>query len=329
MSLAAANAQDYELSYYDDETPPAPNDMLQDAGDAYDGSCGGQCCGSCQDCGPRFGIDTFFGVNAVKNPLDDTRGNNFGLLASASVGMKAMGNIGFQIGGSFAAYDLHGRHTSASGRSLEVEQQTFVTAGVFKRANLSCGDCWTWGVVWDYFTADGFGEDGRTGPNLHQIRAQIGYAINCCNEVGFMGNTGIDNGTIFDSDNPNARVNILDQYTAYWKRTWCNCAETTFYAGVPSGEPSEFVFGFTGVVPLDCNFALVGGWHYVLPSVSGGGDFPNAVLSPNYRDEIWNVYFGMSYAPGKYSRCCNPWMPLMQVANNGTMPMVADPNERF
>jgi hypothetical protein len=144
---------------------------------------------------------------------------------------------------------------------------------------------------------------------------------------------GVEDGSIVDSDNPEARIHVLDQYNVYWRRHWCCGAETMMYLGVPGGEPGELVLGFNGTMPLDCNWALVGGWHYVLPSTRGGTFPPNSPIGPLHRDELWNIYFGITFSPGAF-RCCNTlqvarWRPLLPVANHSYMPMTVDPIEQF
>jgi hypothetical protein len=335
----AARGEDFDYYEQEEKAPPKVEPERQVVQERLHpewtngGSYGTNCCCCCCD-GPQWGGEIFFGANAIKSPVDDNRNNNFGLLTSVNAGMLIWDNVGVQIGGSYGGYDFHGR--SDAERDTQVEQQWFLTAGVFKHSMPACGDRWSWGVVYDYFDAKAFGEDGRPdGPDLHQFRGMIGYALDCCgcNEVGVWFNVGVEDGHIIDSDNPQANIRILDQFNVYWRRHWCCGGETMFYVGIPDGEPGEVVLGFNGVVPLDCDWALMGGWHYVVPSTRGGNFPVGSPVGPLHRDELWNIYFGITFSPGAFP-CCNTlqgarWRPLLPVANAGYMPMTVDPTEQF
>jgi len=290
------------------------------------------CCPCCCP-EPRFGWEAFLGAGAYRNQIDDTRSNNFGFLSTVNAGALVSDNIGWQAGLSYGAYDLHGRGADpASDTDLAaVEEDFFFTTGVFKRSSVQCCDPWSWGIVYDYMHLSEFGEDAFDSLDMHQFRIQIGYAVSCCDEIGFWGNWELDDDTFADSDNPFVRVDIVEQYNLYWKRHWCCGADTMLYVGIPDGDPGEAVFGMNAVVPLDCNFALVGGWHYILPSTSGSRGFEQG-NAPSFRDEIWNLYVGISFSPGNYGACTvsgNRWMPLLPVANHGYMPLSIDPRENL
>ena len=55
-----------------------------------------------------------------------------------------------QIGGSYGVYDLKGRDTVSPSSA---EQQTFLTAGIYKRSDILDGDAISWGLVYDQFWA--------------------------------------------------------------------------------------------------------------------------------------------------------------------------------
>ncbi len=304
-------------------------------GPAAHGGCHGQCHHGCPCCccEPRWGWEAFLGAGAYRNALDDTRSNNFGFLSTANVGMLVADNLGWQAGMSYAAYDLHGRAADPGSetRLSVVEENFFFTTGPFKRSNVQCGDPWSWGAVYDYMHLTNFGEDAFGSLDMHQFRLQFGYALSCCDEIGFWGNFELEDDTIADSDNPQVRVWITEQYNLYWKRHWCCGADTVLYAGIPDGDQGEAVFGMNVVAPLDCNWAFVGGWHYILPSTTGGVGFASGEAPP-FRDEVWNLFVGISYSPGGYGACTvsgKRWMPLLPVANHGYMPITIDRRENL
>ena len=54
--------------------------------------------------------------------------------------------------------------------------------------------------------------------------------------------------------------------------------------------------------------------------------------APPFRDEIWNLFVGISFSPGGYGACTvsgKRWMPLLPVANHGYMPITIDRRENL
>ena len=293
-------------------------DIAQDEAVVVDPvSCGAACgcgtccndCGGCNSCGGGCGCGKlsnsyfFFGGSAYRNVGDDDDQNNFGFRTDANIGkcLNQCKGIGFQFGVSFNAYDLHGRDDES-----EVETDLFITTGIFKRCNLACCDRTSWAVVWDYFHGDNVFEDSEE-VDLHQIRLQWGYACNCAYEVGFWAAFGIE-----DDDD----FKVIDQFNLYCKHHHSLGGDTTWYLGTTSDDDDlgEWIVGFNGTAPLSCKCALMGGFHYMIPSASA---------DDGAEEENWNLYVGVAYYPGcnaqSPSVCGHRWMPLLPVADFGRM----------
>ena len=240
--------------------------------------------------------------------------NNFGgrLGIDATWGLGDSG-VNASLGAAYGLYDLHGRLT-ANGSSTE--QQLFLTAGLFHRANGQCGDVWTWGASYDYLHDNNYGVVAEA-IDLHQIRFMFGRTLNPRNEIGIWGAVGVSDddyqGVFFGSG---SKVESQDQINLYWRRYYSMGGETMLYAGLAdpnftvdgNGNSSvnedddlrEIVLGLRGTAPLTSNLGLFGGVHYVIPSASGG----------DMDEENWNTVFGIMWVHGSN-------LPLLPTADNG------------
>ncbi|HRF01389.1 MAG TPA: hypothetical protein PLI18_12775 [Pirellulaceae bacterium] len=272
--------------------------------------------------GCRYWTDNivlFSGIDAWKNRADDDGQNNFGLRNGINVGLPVgvAPNIGFQVGGAWGVYDLQGREF---GNTVPAEHHLFGTAGFYKRSDVCCGDRISWGVVWDYLNANNFGQNGNQTLDLHQLRAQLGYAVTHRDEVGLRAMWGMNTDTI-SAGGPVFLVDVVDQYDAYWKHVWQTGATTEFYAGGPGGQTNlgEIVLGFNGQVPLNDYVSMYGAAHLIPGHESGN---PPGV-EKRFAEDLWNVSAGFEFSLGGKARAANVsgnrWMPLMPVAGFGTM----------
>ena len=293
------------------------------AGGCGAGGCGGSCCdagGLCDN------IELFAAGDGWANHGDDDDGNNFGYHVGAN---SAFGGskIRVQAGGSYGFYNFHGREDPDQEPS---ERQVFLTGGVYKRSNVSCGDCCSWGVVYDYMNANNWGEEADA-IDLSQIRGQFGFALNRCNELGVWGATSLDDDVTANLGN-GVRVQARDQINLYWLHQYEFGAETMVYAGL-ADEPlgigqnfdspnlREVVIGLRGRAPMSRYMALYGNAVYVLPGTTGGDTGPNGVDN-SYAEEAWNITVGLTFYPGAKARSRTvsgpAGLPLIPVADNGT-----------
>lgn len=301
---------------------PAEQDVSECCADVT--GCGSSCCGGIG--GLCDNTTIFLGGDAWKNHGDDDDNNNFGYRVGANSAVGGPG-IRFQFGASYGFYDFHGREDPDQ---IPSEGQLFVTTGVYKRSNVCCGENLSWGVVYDYMNSTNWGEEADD-IELGQIRFQVGYAMNACNELGVWSAFGVDDDQTTRLGN-GITVEAKDQVNLYWLHQFEFGGESMFYVGLadePNGlnrvqvEPdlTEVVFGFSGRAPLNHSMALVGNVHYIMPSTSAGDLAPNGIDN-SYAEESWNVSIGLVIYPGQKARACTvsgtAGLPLMNVADNGT-----------
>lgn len=302
------------------------------------GSCGNSCCnngcGSNMCCGSCCRCDclgnwldntqVWLGADAYKsigdaglgnfNPLPFAVGNSFGTVGGLNTAFGLGGSrIRAQVGGSYGLYDFPGR---TIGNARELETQCFLTAGIYKRSNICCGDRIAWGVVYDQFFANNWGWAANP-VYLGQFRGIVGYALNECNEVGVWGTVYTNTDTAFFTF-PGAgplRIHATNQLNGFWRHNWELGASTMVYAGVADqGNTARFVTGLIGQMPLNDCWSAYGNCTYV---TSQGPLGPVAAAQ-----EQWNIGFGLMYSFGGKARSWNvsgqQGLPLLPVANNGT-----------
>jgi hypothetical protein len=300
------------------------------AASADNAAANGADCGRCCDepgCGGLLeNIYLFAAADAWKSIVDDNDGNNFGARIGFNSGMPLIESLGIgaQFGMSYGAYDLHGRQEGAEDSAIE--EQLFLTAGIFKRSNLccECPDRISWGIVYDHMITDNLGEQGWE-IGLGQLRAQVGYAINPTVEVGLMGAVRVDEDELGGSSNDAFNVWALDYVSLFCHKKWQWGADTWAYIGLPE-DPGELLFGARAEVPISCCVSLFGAAQYVLPSTRGGD---SGTTSSSFAQEYWNVTFGIAYYPHvpALTKCVSGrrWMPLLPVADNGSFMLEVHP----
>jgi hypothetical protein len=297
-------------------TPDAPTISVVESG---------SCCDDAGCGGLLDNLYLFAASDGWMGPIDDDDGNNFGFRFgfNAGVPLSECRGIGMQFGMSYGLYNFHGR--DVGGEESMVEEQLFLSAGVFKRADwcAACPDRWVWGLVYDHMVTDNTGEEGWEIGRLGQVRWQLGYALSVSDEVGVFGSLRMWEDTVDGTSNNADDVRALDQGSVYWHHKWCSTADTTAYIGI-ADDPGEWVFGAKGEVPLSNCVSMFGTVHYVLPSTSGGGDHDA------FAQEFWNVSAGIAYFPGGNAMsktvAGRRWMPLMPVADNGSFGMSIHPD---
>jgi hypothetical protein len=265
----------------------------------------------------------FFAGDAWKNIFDDDDNNNFGLRLGVNTGLALPGldAVRGQIGASFGAYDFHGRE-GLLGRDDSMEEQLFVTAGLYRRSDVTAGDRFSWGIVYDLLAAENAGE-AADDIRLAQLRWSIGYSLGCADEIGVWAAFRLMNSFALIEQ---VRVNVTDQVNAFWHHTWSYGGDTWLYLGW-ADDPGETVLGFRGEMPLNDRVALLGNLHYVVPSTRGGDQHPRLPVDDVFNQETWNISFGIVFYPGAKagSRTVSGdgCLPLLPVANNASFNMQA------
>lgn len=285
--------------------------------------CGG--CGECDECrGPSCGsscgescdfgyecfdgrcnwwiknLTVFGGGQGFKGPVDWGANGNFGIHEGLGISgpLGDPWGHGYQLGARFVQSNFSGTTATAPGTD---RSQYFVTAGVFRR-NLCQG--FQWGIVWDYMHDryyDTF--------NLGQIRADIGYVMGGCGEIGFMGTFGVKKDNYNFGNFQNIELDPTDMYALYFRKTFENGGEGRLWGGA-TGRGDGLVGGDLWM-PIGHRFALQNTINYKIPRKGRANGAAQA-------DESWGLTISLVWYPGRTALCqrCNPYRPLQNIADN-------------
>jgi hypothetical protein len=305
-------------NYEDPHSAPAPPGAV---GHVYqDLATGGLSRPVCDPC-PSWGAVTFVGYDAFRG-ISDSGWTNEGIHAGANFGTKLgsfsdLTGIGFQLGGTIGVYDWSGTDYRPQDRN-DPETQAFITYGFFHKPNEHSK--WDAAVVQDWMLNDNFGVYAEN-PTLSQLRAQLGYAVNEWNEIGFWGTCRLLSSTRFVVGDGLTQWRPIDQVSLFWHYKWQpGGADTTIWIGLPEQDRlgggsaiGDYIAGASANVPLNDWFGLYTLVTYMHPS---GGAGPAAA-----QEDEWNFTIGVAFYPGRNARSTNVagqcWMPDLPVANNG------------
>lgn len=226
-------------------------------------------------------------------------------------------DLGVQFGGSYGIYDWSGRTSSNESTQNDVQQQLFLTGGLFRKA--SCGSGVNAGIVCDWMWNKKFSLFG-VDTSFSQLRGQLGYLYCNANEYGLWGTVDLGTSHVY-SQGISLEYRAISQANIYWKHNYCNGAETYVWVGVPykkslaydSGRAGKVLIGASFRTPLCERFFIEGYGSYMVPHSSSG-----LSKQQNYAANICleiKYYFG--------DRPCQT-SPLMPVANNTNF--IADTN---
>ena len=259
----------------------------------------------------------FGGPSAFANKGDDDNPNNFGLNGGFNLSLPTgLDDLRYQFGFSNGVYDWMGRESSPSngGRASSAEMANYFTAGVYQRSDVFNDEPWSYGVVFDHFMGENWGEEDSY-INLTQIRYQIGYALSGNDEIGFWGTQNLDKDFFAVNGVDIARVQAQRQANLYYSRMWWNGAVSTVYAGL-TDDPGDWIVGTRMINPISDRFATYANFHYVRPSTSVGDGGIN-----QYSEAAYTLGFGCMINFGGKLRSSSisgrRGMPYMPVADQG------------
>jgi hypothetical protein len=256
-------------------------------------------------------------ADSWRGPSDGHFQNNDGFKKGITAGGLLPGladyGVGGQIGASYALYDEAGRFSAASNR---LQQQTFLTTGVFRHGTADMPI--SAGVVYDGMFNEGFGVFAAS-PYLSQLRVQAGCLVNDANELGFWCALPLNTSTYPVGGVPTVWRGVA-QYNAYWHRNFQpSSGDLWMWIGVPdddhpSGSLGELILGSYGSVAMNDYLQLYGVASYMMPSA---GHSPAAST-----EDSFYVGFGIAVFVGPKARhnsvAGNPLEPYFPVADNGT-----------
>ncbi len=280
--------------------------------------------GYCEYCGPpspMFGeinisYDDFRGI-----PEGTWNGNTGGLIG-ANFGMTLFDLIGLQVGGSYGVYDWYGRGSVVPGIAGSVQQQGFVTAGLFHKASCCDGDdeifCCNGiqaAAVVDWMFNKNFGVFALD-PSFGQVRYQLSYIINGSQEFGVWGAADIHTAHKSVAGIP-VSFRAISQVSLFWRSIFENRSELMLWGGVPyrkslivpGKREGQFVVGANFRAPFTDCLSLEAHGAYMGPV--GNSSIRHFV---NYDA---NVCIGITYSfPLRGNNCCNQARPYLPIANN-------------
>lgn len=296
--------------------PPASEGVLIGADQIY-----GEDCGICGGISGRLGIcadgclipcpqvqwekfQFFAGVAGFTGPANRGSHSSFGFSEGFNwgTGFAARPKISGQIGYRAIQSTFSGTEFTDLDR-----KQSFITAGVFRRADWG----WQGGIVMDYMHDDWYYDI-----DLIQLRAEISWKFPQGDELGFWLTRKSDGSTSESALGKPAATNsvesweLTDVYAFFFRRQVVPGGEFRAMGGFTSGK--DGLIGADATIPLNERLALQLNFTYLIPQQSS--------MTTGHEEEGWNVGFNLVFYPG----CNTPFnidynRPLFSVADNGTM----------
>lgn len=259
-------------------------------------------------------FEFFAGTHAFSGPSNyaGTGANEASRDGTASFGIHEGFNIArpsFLLGGGLSSqFGLRATHSNASGAEFtpDSRNQIFLTGGFFRRVDYG----FQGGVVVDYLN-----DDWYYNANVTQLRAQIGWKHDPCNEFGYIwtGSLGDDqvNGTVnLGAGIQQIVVNLdpVDQHRIFYRRYFKRGGIGELFAGTT--DDSDGLLGASMDIPLIDGLSMRTSMTYLNPNLSG--------TQIDNQEETWNLSWGFVWYPcGTCAR--SPYdRPMFDVADNGT-----------
>ena len=274
-------------------------------------------------CDFPVGGDFAIALDYFRSLPDGSWDGNFGAFTSLNLAVgipKDKWGFGAQLGGSYGLYDWDGRGSQPSGNTKTLQQQGFLTAGLFRRTPECSG--FNAGLVYDFMFNKEFGVFGLS-PYMTQLRGQFAYLFQGGNELGVWGTVNTHTSHRETSEIP-VKFRAVPQVNLFWSHYFKNRAQTMLWVGTPyrrglmyaSSRAGRYIFGASFIAPLTKALSVIGHGSY-MASKSGPADLE----SENYAA---NVCFGLNYSFGGCKAGQRPYMPLADNSN-----FIADTNLNF
>ncbi len=276
-----------------------------------------------------FSADISLAFENFRGLPDGSWQGNTGAYASLNFGISrpslSKQGWGLQIAGSYGLYEWQGR-TSLFSHASEIEQEAFITAGLFRNVPASSG--FNLSLVLDWMFNENLGVF-FLNPNMGQLRAALAYLFGQSNELGLWGTYGVTTSHKMTSGIP-VEFRAISQVNLFWRYHFSNGSNTTVWGGVPyrkglmfeSGPAGTFIIGADFRVPLAQRWSLDGHAVYMGPRSS-----PEEFRS---RDYVSDVCIALTYSFGSIKPSKNRqsnFSPYFPMANNSNF--LVDTNLNF
>lgn len=237
---------------------------------------------------------------------DGSWNGNSGLFAAGNLGIDCYKYLGIQIGGSFGFYNWDGRDNLAFRNPKALQEQAFVTAGLFSSfCHLNVG------LVYDRLFARHM-SIFAVNTTFDQMRFQLGYSF-CSEEIGVWGTSHIVTATEEVLGIP-ISFKAISQLNVFWTHHFQNRACTTIWLGAPyrtslfypNRTAGIITTGFSLRAPLTNRLFIDAHGSYMRAR-----NLPGSLQSRNYDAAIC---VGITYSFGGFKPCCRA--TYMPIANN-------------
>lgn len=275
---------------------------------------GGDCCGGggCIQCislpCPRICFDNFelfAGVHGFTGPVNRGETGSFGFHEGFNWGapVPCFGELGAQIG-------LQATQSNLSGAEFtdQTRNQLFLTGGLFRRVDWGIQG----GIVFDYLS-----DDWYANTSLAQLRGEASWVFPCLHELGFWFTAGTRTDTQVSTLTGGTTItetfDPTDLYAFFYRHHFSALegAQSRLYAGW-TGD-SDGLVGADFHLPLSCDWAMQGGFAYLIPNEATG------TTGRGHAEESWNLALSLVWYPGARSAGgTDYYRPLFNVANNGS-----------
>jgi hypothetical protein len=249
-------------------------------------------------------IVVFGGVHGFKGPYDQNRdGGNFGFQEGINFGAKVpFCDAGYQLGFQSTQSQLSGDANTGDASSFT---QHFVTGGVFRRNREGLQG----GLAWDLLSDE---RDGTV--RFEQLRGEVSFVDCGRHEWGALIAVHIDDNALIEFDGEDTIVSnfqATDQYTLFYRLHGKRGGEGRLFAGIT--DDSDALVGADFLLPLMDRWSLESEFTYLIPDDSAG--------PIGARQEAWNLAISLVWHWKGRARAShsNPYRPLFNVANNGSM----------
>ena len=263
-------------------------------------------------------FEFFAGTHAFSGPANfaGTVGPQINRDGTASFGIHEGFNFArpsFLLGGGISSqFGLRATHSNASGAEFtpDSRNQIFLTGGFFRRVDYGLQG----GVVVDYLN-----DKWYYNASLTQLRAQIGWKHDPCNEFGYIWTGGLGDDVTTGTVNLGAggaqQINVnlepVDQHRIFYRRYFKKGGPGELFAGTT--DESDGLLGASLDIPLIDGISMRTSMVYLNPNLSGS--------QVDSQEETWNLSWGFVWYPcGTCAR--SPYdRPMFEVADNGSFMM--------